>query len=104
MGASDHAHAADMALRLNGSQETTEAHLAWLALVARDEVAVLWPIIDKVAAALLEHSTLSASELKGVMRGALMGRAPAFSKEQERELLHIKPVADDALPEGHVWV
>ena len=33
-----------------------------------------------------------------------MGRAPAFSEEDARELLHIKPVADDALPEGHVWV
>ena len=60
MGASDHAHAADMALRLKRPQETTEAHLAWLALVARDEVAVLWPIIDKVAAALLSDSACGA--------------------------------------------
>jgi hypothetical protein len=55
-GTSDHERAVDLAMRLNGSDEATSAHLAWLAIVARDEVDTFWDLVDQVARELIEAS------------------------------------------------
>lgn len=73
-GETDYALVTDLALRANGSPETTQAFVDWLSLVARDVVVLSWPIIEKVAAALIERNTLSAVELEDVMRSALRVR------------------------------
>ena len=56
-GAGDHEKAADLVLNLNGPDETANAHLKWLSIVARDEIAVLWPVVEKVAHALVRKRT-----------------------------------------------
>ena len=66
-GDSDHEHAADLALRLNGSSQATDAHLKYLAIVAGDMVATSWPVIERVARALLERQTLKGSEISTIL-------------------------------------
>jgi hypothetical protein len=66
-GATDHAVVTELAMRVSGSQEQMQAFVYWLRLVARDMVALLWPIIEKVAAALIERNTLSAEEFLDVI-------------------------------------
>jgi hypothetical protein len=66
-GQYDHSQAADLALSLNGSDEATNAHLKYLAIVARDMVAALWPLIERVAGALIERRTLTAAEIATVL-------------------------------------
>ena len=39
-------------------------YLDWLAIVARDEIAVLWPLVEKVAHALVARRTLTTAEVK----------------------------------------
>ena len=62
-GASDHERAADLAMRFNGSDEATSAHLAWLAVVARDQVDSLWDLVERIARELVERRTLSGPEI-----------------------------------------
>jgi hypothetical protein len=56
-GAVDFRQAVDLASRFNGSDEAVRAYLDWLALVTRDEIALLWPQVEKVAHALLAQQT-----------------------------------------------
>jgi hypothetical protein len=62
--ASDFKQAVDLASRFNGSVEGVHAYLDWLAMVTRDEIAVLWPHVETVAHALVARQTLSAAEVK----------------------------------------
>jgi hypothetical protein len=66
-GATDHEMAVDLAMRLNGSDEASSAHLKWLSIVTRDEIAVLWPLVEKVAHALVRERTLTATEVKTLL-------------------------------------
>ena len=63
-GASDFSKAIDLASRFNGSDEAMRAYLDWLAIVTRDEIAVLWPHVEKVAHALVARRTLTAAEVE----------------------------------------
>jgi hypothetical protein len=65
--ASDFKQAFDLASRFNGSDEAVRAYLDWLAIVARDEIAVLWPQIEKVAHALVAQRILTAAEVKSLL-------------------------------------
>jgi hypothetical protein len=66
-GATDHELAADLAMSLNGSDEAVNAHLKWLSIVTRDEIAVWWPLVEKVAHALVRERTLTAVEIKSLL-------------------------------------
>jgi hypothetical protein len=66
-GATDHEMAVDLAMSLNGSNEASSAHLKWLAIVTRDEIAALWPLVEKVAHALVRKRTLTATEVKTLL-------------------------------------
>jgi hypothetical protein len=66
-GAGDHEKAADLVLSLNGSDEAANAHLKWLSIVTRDEIAGLWPLVEKVAHALVRERTLTATEVKTLL-------------------------------------
>jgi hypothetical protein len=66
-GAGDHEKAADLVLSLNGSDEAANADLKRLSIVTRDEIAVLWPLVEKVAHALVARRTLTASEVKSLL-------------------------------------
>jgi hypothetical protein len=60
----DYRQAADLALKVNGSDKATKAYLRWLEIVTRDSVALWWPQIEKVARALFERGTLTATEIE----------------------------------------
>ena len=66
-GASDFKHAVGLATRLNSSDEAVNAYLGWLAIVTRDEIALLWPQVEKVAQALVTRRSLTASEIKTLL-------------------------------------
>jgi hypothetical protein len=66
-GAADFKRAVDLASRFNGSDEAVNAYLDWLAIVTRDEVAVLWPQVETVARALVARRTLTAAEVKSLL-------------------------------------
>jgi hypothetical protein len=66
-GAVDFRQAVDLASRFNGSDEAVRAYLDRLALVTRDEIAVLWPLVEKVAHALVRERTLTAREVKTLL-------------------------------------
>ena len=70
-GARDHQCAADLARQVNGSDKAAEAHLNWLAIVARDEVDASWDLIERVARELFERRTLSAAEIAACCRERL---------------------------------
>jgi hypothetical protein len=63
-GAADHALAVDLALTMNGSAEATNAYLRWLEIATRDEIAILWPKVEKLAHALFERFILTAAEIE----------------------------------------
>jgi hypothetical protein len=42
-------------------------HLDWLALVTRDEIALLWPQVETVAQPLVRERTLTAAEVKSLL-------------------------------------
>jgi hypothetical protein len=67
-GAHDHERAADLAMRVNGSDKAAEAHLNWLAIVARDEIDASWDLVERVARKLFEQRTLSAAEIAACCR------------------------------------
>ena len=69
-GTSDFKHAVDLATRLNSSDEAVNAYLGWLAIVTRDEIALLWPQVETVAHALMRERTLSAAEVKALLARA----------------------------------
>ena len=73
-GASDFKQAFDLAMGLSTSGEAAHAYLDWLTVVARDEIAALWPQVEMVAQALVARRTLAAAEVK-----ALLARAPDMS-------------------------
>ena len=56
-GASDHKLAAHIAMNVNASNEAANGYLRWLEIVARDEIALSWPLIERVASALVERHT-----------------------------------------------
>jgi hypothetical protein len=66
-GAADFKRAVDLASRFNSSNEAVNAYLDWLAIVTRDEIAVLWPLVEKVACALVARRTLTAAEVKSLL-------------------------------------
>jgi hypothetical protein len=70
-GASDHKLAADLALAINtSSDDAADAYLRWLEIVARDEVAASWPLIERVASALVARDTLTAAEIAEILHDA----------------------------------
>jgi hypothetical protein len=69
-GARDHEKAADLAMSLNGSDEAANAYLDWLAIVTRDEIALLWPLVKKAAHALVARRTLTAAVVKALLARA----------------------------------
>ena len=52
---------------LSSSGEAAHAYLDWLTVVARDEIAALWPHVETVAHALVARRTLSAAEVKALL-------------------------------------
>ena len=50
-------------MQVNGSGKAAEAHLNWLAVVARDEVDTSWDLVERVARELFERHTLNAAEI-----------------------------------------
>ena len=64
---SDRSAATDIALAKCGSSESATAFISWRTIVARDIVKGRWPIICKVAAALLDRETLSGDELRQII-------------------------------------
>jgi hypothetical protein len=42
----------------------------WLAIVARDEITLLWPYVETIAHALARERTLSAAEVKTLLARA----------------------------------
>ena len=69
-GASDFGQAFDLATGLNSSDEAVNAYLDWLTIVTRDEIAALWPLVEKVAHALVRERTLTAEEVKALLARA----------------------------------
>jgi hypothetical protein len=67
-GASDHKLAAHIAMNVNASNEAANGYLRWLEIVARDEIAVSWPLIERVASALVERHTLTAAEIVDILQ------------------------------------
>jgi hypothetical protein len=76
---SDHDRAADLAMSLNGSDKAVSAHLAWLAIVARNQVDSVWDLVERVARKLVERRTMSGAEIAAccAARTALAGFEPA---------------------------
>ena len=66
-GASDFKQAFDLAMGVSSSGEAAHAYLDWLTVVARDEIAALWPHVEKVAQALLRERTFTATEIKSLV-------------------------------------
>jgi hypothetical protein len=66
-GASDFKQAFDLAMGLSTSGEAAHAYLDWLMVVTRDEIAALWPQVEKVAHALVARRTLIAAEIKALL-------------------------------------
>ena len=69
-GASDFKQAFDLAMGLSTSGEAAHAYLDWLTVVARDEIAALWPHVETVAQALVARRTLAAAEVKALLARA----------------------------------
>lgn len=84
-GRIDHSAAADLALRLNGSVEVTNAHLKYLVIVARDMVAASWAHIERVADALVERGTLTGDEVAALGRPATRSGIRVSDDESGRE-------------------
>jgi hypothetical protein len=80
-GRLDHAKAVDIALSLNASEFTTSAHLNWLEHRARDLINAHWPIVEAVAAELIERSTLTGEEARQAIMRAAATRRPLESAE-----------------------
>jgi len=66
----DNQNAADMAFRIASSPAAAEAFLKYCFLAARDHVALRFPEIEAVAAALLERKTLTFDEVRTVIAAA----------------------------------
>jgi hypothetical protein len=66
-GVSDFEHAFDLAMGLSTSDEAVHAYLDWLTVVTRDEIAALWPHVEKVAQALVARRTLTAPDVKALL-------------------------------------
>jgi hypothetical protein len=49
-----------------------ERYLDWLAIVTRDEIALLWPQVEKVAHGLVRERTLTAAEVKTLLARATL--------------------------------
>jgi hypothetical protein len=53
---------------VDASNEAANGYLRWLEIVARDEIAVSWPLIERVASALVERHTLTAAEIVDILQ------------------------------------
>jgi hypothetical protein len=62
-----------LATHVCSSEKATSAYLNWLGIVAQDEVAASWDLIERVARELFERRTLSAAEIAGCCRQAGLG-------------------------------
>jgi hypothetical protein len=73
---SDDQKAVDLAIRVCGSEETTNAYLKYCWFASRDIVNVRWPEIQAVALALMKQETLNYAEiLEVIMPGTAALRA-----------------------------
>lgn len=63
----DRSAASNMALSVCGTGESATAYLAWLYIVARDQVHGRWNLVERVASALLDRETLSGDDLRHVI-------------------------------------
>jgi Peptidase family M41 len=63
-GESDYSKAFDIACDMCSSHEAAEAYLNWLAIAAHDLIGAQWALVEIFASALLEHSTLSAVQIR----------------------------------------
>lgn len=64
---SDRALAADLALTMCGSEESSTAYLAWLSIRARDIIHGRWGTVEKVAHLLLDRRTVTGEELSAAI-------------------------------------
>jgi hypothetical protein len=67
-GVSDHERAADLAMAICSSEKAVSAYLKWLEIMADDEVAAFWDLIERTARELFERRTLSAAEIAACCR------------------------------------
>jgi hypothetical protein len=70
IAASDHEKAADLISRLAGSDRELDAWLNLLRIQTEQKVEVFWNEIEAIAAALLEHGTLSAKRCREIVANA----------------------------------
>ena len=66
-GGDDHGRAANLALTVSGSEEAASVLLERITIVARDEIAKSWPLVERLASALVNRRTLSAAEVVAVV-------------------------------------
>jgi hypothetical protein len=59
----DHRRAVDLALRLCGHRESATAYLKWLEIRTKDLIDLRWQSVGRLAAGLLEKSTLKSDEI-----------------------------------------
>lgn len=64
---SDYVDAADIALRLNTSEDALRAWLKWLEIRTRDQLRTSWDIVDRIAKKLLEAETLNEQQVRQVI-------------------------------------
>ncbi len=67
-GGADYAVAADLALVVCGSGKIASAFLKWLDLRAKALIEQNWPIVERLANALLKRGTVSEDEIAVLMR------------------------------------
>jgi hypothetical protein len=82
----DNQSAVEMAFRLHGSQETSEAYLRYCFSASRDLVNANWKGIEAVANALIERISLNQDEVRAVIwpgGAVLTGRLRANSAKEE---------------------
>lgn len=79
----DRSAAADMAFSQTSSGEQATAFLAWLHIRTRDVIHGRWNVVERVAAALMDRETLSATDLREVIFGR-----PAYRIATRSETAH----------------
>ena len=77
-------------MQVNGSGKAAEAHLNWLAVVARDEVDTSWDLVERVARELFERRTLNAAEIAACCRQDLLAAFVAAAGASRRRAMTSK--------------
>ena len=64
---SDHRTAVDISGIVNESPEQAQAWLKWLEIRTRDDINLLWPIVERLADNLLRMETLKADQIRAII-------------------------------------